>query len=317
MPAPRIHHTVHETAVEAPADRVYALVRDAASWPQRFTPTVHVRREELGPRDERLHLWATANDEVKHWTSHRTLDPVRRRVTFRQEVCSPPVAAMGGEWVIEDRPGGTSTLTLHHDFAAVDDLPGNVEWITSATDRNSTTELQNIKALAEGWREPDELLFSFEDHETVHAPADTVYGFLRDADQWPHRLPHVARMELAEPSDGIQQMTMVTRAGNGSEHTTASVRVCFPAERTIVYKQVTTPPLMTLHTGRWTVADTGDGLRVTSQHTIRLNAAAIPAVVGEGATPAEARTYVREAVGGNSAATLALAKEFAEARHAD
>ncbi|MGA5560979.1 aromatase/cyclase [Streptomyces platensis] len=319
MPAPRTHHAVHDTVIDASAERVYALVADAVSWPQRFTPTVHVRREETGTQSERLHIWATANGEVKHWTSHRTLDPERRRVTFRQEICSPPVAAMDGEWVIEELSGGGSKLTLHHDYAAVDDLPADVTWITAATDHNSRTELANIKTLAESWREPesDDLLFSFEDHETVHARTETVYDFLRDAAQWPTRLPHVSRMELAEPSDGVQQMTMVTRAGSGgAEHTTESVRVCFPAERTIVYKQVTTPPLMALHTGRWTVTDTGTGLRVTSQHTIRLNAAAIPAVLGEGATPAQARRYVREAVGGNSAATLALAKEFAEARHA-
>ncbi len=108
---------------------------------------------------------------------------------------------------------------------------------------------------------------------------------------------------------------MVTRAGNGSEHTTESVRVCFPGDR-IVYKQLVTPPLMAAHTGIWTLEKGAEGLKVTSHHTIALNASAIPAVLGEEATPASARAYVRAAVGGNSAATLAHAKRFTESAHA-
>jgi ribosome-associated toxin RatA of RatAB toxin-antitoxin module len=316
MPAPTSHRAVHRTEIDAPAVQVYALIRDAAEWPRHFAPTVHVERAQLDARSERLRIWATANGEVKHWTSHRSLDPDGLSVRFRQEVCSPPVAAMSGEWALREWPGGRCELTLHHTFAAVDDRPEDVEWITTATDRNSRTELANIKALAEHPGSDAELLFSFEDSETVHAPAEAVYAFLAEAGKWPGRLPHVSRLDLTEPSGGVQVMTMVTRAGDGSEHTTESVRVCFPDERRIVYKQIGTPPLMTLHTGEWSIRDTGNGLRVTSQHTIRINEAAITGILGADATAADARARVRAAVGGNSAATLALAKRFAEAPHA-
>ncbi|MEU7040853.1 aromatase/cyclase [Streptomyces varsoviensis] len=309
------HRTVHETEIDAPADTVYAIIADATAWPERFTPTVHVEREPLGAAAERLRIWATANGEVKHWTSRRDLDAAARRVRFRQEVCSPPVAAMGGEWVVEERPGDATRLVLHHDFEAVDDHADQVAWIGTATDRNSRTELANIKALAEGWEDRSELVFSFSDSELIDGPADVAYDFLQQAAKWPDRLPHVSRMELTEPAPNVQAMTMVTRAGNGSEHTTESVRVCFPADR-IVYKQLVTPPLMTTHTGVWRLEKTAGGIKVTSHHTIALNASAIPAVLGEEATPASARAYVRAAVGGNSAATLAHAKRFTESAHA-
>ncbi|KOG87069.1 cyclase, partial [Streptomyces varsoviensis] len=68
------HRTVHETEIDAPADTVYAIIADATAWPERFTPTVHVEREPLGAAAERLRIWATANGEVKHWTSRRDLD---------------------------------------------------------------------------------------------------------------------------------------------------------------------------------------------------------------------------------------------------
>ncbi|RDG36585.1 aromatase/cyclase [Streptomyces corynorhini] len=316
MPVPTSHHAVHRIGIEAPAGRVYALIRDAAEWPRRFTPTVHVERAALDARGERLRIWATANGEVKHWTSRRTLDPEGLNIRFRQEVCSPPVAAMSGTWALRERPGASCELTLSHTFAVVDDRPEDVRWTTTATDRNSRTELANIKALAERPASGAQPLFSFEDSELVRAPAEAVYAFLAEARKWPARLPHVSRLDLAEPSDGVQVMTMATRAKDGSEHTTESVRVCFPEERRIVYKQVRTPPLMVLHTGEWSVRDTGNGLLVTSRHTVGINEAAVPAVLGADATVADARARVRAAVGGNSAATLALAKGFAEAPHA-
>ena len=72
---------------------------------QRPPPTVHADYAERGETEERIRLWATANGEVKNWTSRRRLDPAALRVEFRQEVSSPPVAAMGGTWIVEPLAG--------------------------------------------------------------------------------------------------------------------------------------------------------------------------------------------------------------------
>ncbi|MFD7594483.1 aromatase/cyclase [Kitasatospora sp. NPDC059812] len=309
----RTQHTTHDIDVAAPADVVYAVIADALAWPRRFGPTLHVEHEALTADTERLRIWAGANGEVKHWTSRRELDGGRRRIRFRQEVSSPPVASMAGEWQVHERPGG-ATLTLTHEFTAVDDDPQGVEWITRATDRNSRTELGNIKALAESWPALADLEFEFEDSVLVDAPLETVYGFLHEAAEWPGRLPHVARLDLREDVPGIQHMAMDTRTADGSEHTTESIRICFPGTA-IAYKQLRTPSMMSAHTGRWTFEQTGHGVRVTSWHAVVLNPEAIPAILGPEATTASARTFIRSAAGGNSRATLALAKRFAEERH--
>ncbi|MFE4519376.1 aromatase/cyclase [Kitasatospora sp. NPDC056783] len=308
MPATR--HTTHSIDVDAPADTVYALIADAPAWPRRFAPTLHVEREELAPGAERLRIWARANGEVKHWTSRRELDPGQRRIAFRQEVSSPPVASMAGGWQVTERPGG-ATLTLTHEFGALDDDPRGLDWITEATDRNSRSELAAIKDLAERWDGLAELEFEFEDSVLVDAAPETVHDFLRDAAAWPARLPHVARLDLREESGGIQHMAMDTRTADGSEHTTESVRICLPGTD-IAYKQLRTPSMMAAHTGRWSVQPTEHGVRVTSWHAVVLNPEAIPAVLGPDATAATARRFIRDAAGGNSRATLGLAKRFAE-----
>lgn len=307
----RIHHTTHQIEISAAAETIYGLIADAPQWPVRFGPTVHVERTSSGGGEERLAIWALANSEVKHWTSRRDLDANRRRIRFRQERSSPPVAAMGGEWIVTPIPGG-SQLTLRHDFAPVSEDPADVAWILSATDRNSETELANIKALAEGTAGRPDLTFGFADEVVVGGPAERVYEFLYAAARWPDRLPHVSRLELREDTPGIQVMTMDTKAEDGSVHTTESARVCFPHQR-IVYKQIATPVLMTAHVGEWSLTGESAGTRVVSRHTITINEQGITGVLGADAGVPEARAFLRKAVGGNSRATLELAKSFAEA----
>jgi hypothetical protein len=307
-------HTTHEIDIAAPADIVYRIIADATSWPQYFRPTVHVERSEVDATTERLRIWATANDAVKAWTSRRHLDATGRRVRFEQEVSTPPVAFMGGEWIVDPGPGGSTRLVLTHEFAAVDDDPAGIEWITRATNRNSETELANIKTLAEGWDRLARLVFSFEGSVVVHGPLEAVYEFLYRADQWPDRLPHVARLELREDVENVQHMVMDTRAKNGSVHTTESGRVCFPSQR-IVYKQLATPALLTAHTGEWLLEKGEDGgVLATSRHTITVNEAAIGTVLGPDATVESAKTFLRDVIGANSETTLRLAKEYAESR---
>lgn len=300
-------HTEHEILIDAPPATVYGLIADAVQWPQFFAPSVHVERTELPASAERLRIWATANGDVKSWTSRRVLHA--DRIEFRQEVSSPPVAAMAGEWIVQPAGDGTK-LTLTHDFEAVDNDLAGVAWITEATNRNSETELGNIKALAEQFGRLADLVFTFADSVLLPAGStEAAYDFLYQAKLWPERLPHVTRMDLTEDVENVQPMTMDTLAKDGSVHTTESVRVCFPHQR-IVYKQTVPPSLMTAHTGEWTLAETGDGVLATSNHTVTVNEANIAKVLGAKATVADAREFIRKAAGGNSLATLTHLKNF-------
>jgi aromatase len=308
------HVVEHQIEINVPADDVYRLIADVTGWPQVFTPTVHVEYLERSATEERIRIWATANGEIKTWVSRRTLDPVQRRIEFRQEISAHPVAAMGGTWLIEPAGATGSVVRLLHDYRAVDDDPAHLEWIERAVDTNSRSELATLKSTVEA--ASAELTFSFDDHVHVDGRAADVFDFLNEAQLWNERLPHVARVALTEPTSGVQWLEMDTLTRDGSKHTTRSVRVCFPKDR-IVYKQTTLPALMTLHTGRWTIvadADGGPGLTVTSQHTVTINEANIERILGAGADIAAAREFVQRALSANSCATLRYAKEFAESR---
>lgn len=308
-----VREVEHEITVAAPATEVYRLIAQVSQWPRIYPPTIYVHQLEPGDREERIRIWATANGEAKTWTSHRTLDPVRMRIGFRQEVSSPPVAAMSGTWIIEPTSEAASRVRLLHAFRAVDDDEKGLAWIDEAVDRNSRSELAGLKRSVEQVAGAGEALFSFEDSVRIDGSAEDAYAFVNDAQLWPKRLPHVESTVLTEDVPGLQCLEMVTRAPNGSAHTTKSYRVCFPHRR-IVYKQVTMPALMSLHTGCWTFSQDDLGAIATSQHTVLLNTENIKPLMGERATEADAREHVRQALSANSRATLGLAAQYAESR---
>jgi aromatase len=303
----------HEITVYSPAEDVYRLIAGVENWPLMFPPTVHVDHVERGEKDERIRIWATANGEAKQWTSHRELDPDGLRIDFRQEVSAPPVAAMGGSWIVEQAGQGTSRVRLLHSYRAVDDDAESLRWIEAAVERNSRSELVALKAHAESAASGGELMTTFEDSVRINGSAKDVYDFINEADRWPERLPHVARVRFAEPTPGLQTLEMDTTARDGSAHTTTSVRVCFPHHK-IVYKQTQLPALMSLHTGQWTLTDSEAGVTAASRHTVAVNPASIAAILGPDAGIEDASRYLRTALTANSLATLGHARDYAERR---
>ncbi|MGW3131960.1 aromatase/cyclase [Streptomyces sp. NPDC001123] len=303
----------HEVTISAPAAEVYRLIADVANWPRIFPPTIYVDHLERSGNEELIGIWATANGEAKNWTSRRVLDPEGLRITFRQTVSTPPVASMGGTWIIEPLDTATSRVRLLHDYTAVGDDPAGLAWIDEAVDRNSRSELAALKTNVELATASQELTFSFEDTVQVDGAAKDLYDFVNEADRWSERLPHVATVRLTEDTPGLQTLEMDTRAKDGSTHTTKSYRVCLDGWK-IAYKQTTLPALMNLHTGYWTFRETDEGTFASSQHTVVLRPENIAKILGPEAGVAEAREYVQGALSTNSRATLNHAKAYAEAR---
>lgn len=303
----------HEITVSASAADVYRLIAEVENWPRLFPPSIYVDHVERTGTEEVIRIWATANGEAKNWTSRRVLDPDRMRIEFRQEVTTPPVANMGGTWIVEPLSASESRLRLLHDYRAIDDDPEKLRWIDEAVDRNSRSELAGLKDNLEFVASSEELTFSFEDTVAIVGSAKDVYDFINEAGLWSERLPHVATVRLTEDVPGLQTLEMDTRAKDGSVHTTKSYRVCLPHEK-IAYKQTTLPALLSLHTGYWTFRETERGVAASSQHTVVIRPENIEAILGPDAGVADAKAYVQAALSTNSRATLGHAKDYAEAR---
>jgi aromatase len=313
MSVERVHRTSYAVDVAAPAGVLYGLVADTTQWPLFVPPTVHVERLDFDGTRDRFRMWVTANGSVNSWISRRYLDAENRTIDFHQEIAAAPAAHMGGRWVVEELGRDRSRITLLHDFTVTGDDPAGTEWLTRATDDNSRAELARLKQTAELWDRIDELQLTFEESVRVQGPAELVYDFLYGVQDWPDQLAHVARAEVREEQPGIQIVTMDTvTPGGGPAETTESVRVCFPHAGRICFKQTRTAPLITAHSGEWSVTPDENGVTAVATHNVLLREDAVETVLGPGADLAQARRYVRDSLGAASAATLGLARRHAE-----
>lgn len=314
MTRSRTHTMEHVRVVNAPPEVLYELVADVTRWPVIFGPSLHVRHLHRGPTDERFQLWALVGGQVKNWTSRRTLDASGLRITFEQERSHAPIVSMGGSWCFHAVRGGRTQVVLGHHFSANGQRV--IDWIADAVDRNSEDELAALGRIAELASPVYEVIDTFEDTIRLSGSATDAYTFINRSDEWPDRLSHVRRVALREEQPGVQHMEMDTVTADGSAHTTKSVRICFPHEQ-IVYKQLVAPAMLLGHSGAWHFADVPgepDSAVATARHTVAINPAAARQVLGADSTLADARRYLREALGGNGRATLAHAGRYAESR---
>ncbi|WP_331725806.1 aromatase/cyclase (plasmid) [Streptomyces xanthophaeus] len=311
MSAERVAKATHTVDVAAPAGVVYGLLADAVKWPLYFSPHVHVERLEFDGERERLRMWSLMDGQLKSWISLRHLDPLERRITFRQELPASPLASLDGTLTVRSEDPHTTEVELLYDFGVVGDLLDDVAWMERATAGISRTQLAELKGFAMCWTRLDELVLTFEDSVRTTGPAELVYDFLYRAGDWPELVPHVTKVDLSEGAPGVQRMTMETLTEHGS-HTTDSVRICFPHAGRIIHKQTTTAPLLEAHTGEWCVVPDETGVTVFAQHSVVLREEDIAAVLGEHASLADARRHVRESLGRRSLALLAQAKKHAE-----
>nr|P16560.1 RecName: Full=Granaticin polyketide synthase bifunctional cyclase/dehydratase [Streptomyces violaceoruber]CAA09656.1 aromatase [Streptomyces violaceoruber]CAA34267.1 unnamed protein product [Streptomyces violaceoruber]CAA34372.1 unnamed protein product [Streptomyces violaceoruber] len=312
LPSPTVHRSEHTVTVAAPPEALYALVADVTRWPAVFEPTVHVRHLAREGRTERFEIWAEVNGEIAHWRSRRVLDPVRRYVSFRQEHSRPPVTSMSGGWLFRPLADGRTEIVLRHRFTVADDDPAAVARIEEALDRNSARELGALAALAETGHPVDELVFSFTDTLPLQGAARDAYTFVERAERWAELLPHVAQCGADRAGTGLEQwLEMDTVTADGSTHTTRSARIC-RAPEWIAYNEQRTPRLVSGHSGEWTFAQTPEGPVATARHTVAVDPSGITEVLGPDATLADARAYLRDALGRNSLATLRHAAEAAQ-----
>ncbi|WP_406117820.1 aromatase/cyclase [Streptomyces sp. NBC_00989] len=301
---------VHRIQVAAPAGVVYAVLADAAQLPLYFAPSIHVERLDFDGGRERLRMWFLVGGRLQSWTSWRCLDPVERRIEVRPEAPGSPLESMRGVVSIRDRGPHASELELRYGFGAREGAPAGGLWPGRLADLNIRLQLTQLKRFAERWSRLDDLVLSCEDSIRIEGPAELAYDFLYRAGDWPGHVAHISGAHVSEEAPGIQRLTLRTPAGDGV-HTSESVRICFPHAGRIVHKQTTPSPLLTAHTGEWSLTEDERGATLTSRQTVVLCEEDIPAVLGDGASLADARRQVRAALGRDCRALLTLAGRHA------
>ena len=144
---PRIaHRTTHRTSINAPADLVFSMLRDASHWPYLDGLTVYSERVRGDDATHELRTSVVSNGALSSSHCWRVFDAASHRAEFQQLDLEPPLLQLGGDWEI--RPSdGLSVVTLNHGFEIDDEHIA--ERINQIIEDYSRRELEALRASCE------------------------------------------------------------------------------------------------------------------------------------------------------------------------
>jgi hypothetical protein len=113
------HRTTHRLSINAPADLVFSMLRDASHWPYLDGLTVYSERVSGDDTTHELRTSVVSNGSLSSSHCWRVFDAGRHRAEFQQLNLEAPLQQLGGDWEIRQADGLT-VVTLNHAFE-VDD----------------------------------------------------------------------------------------------------------------------------------------------------------------------------------------------------
>ncbi|BCW69156.1 hypothetical protein NicSoilB8_02000 [Arthrobacter sp. NicSoilB8] len=140
------HRTTHRLSINAPADLVFSMLRDASHWPYLDGLTVYSERVSGDDATHELRTSVVSNGALSSSHSWRVFDAASHRAEFQQLDLEPPLLQLGGDWEI--RPtDGPSVVTLNHGFEVDDEHLA--ERINQIIEDYSRRELEALRASCE------------------------------------------------------------------------------------------------------------------------------------------------------------------------
>ncbi|WP_090582994.1 SRPBCC family protein [Arthrobacter sp. ov407] len=142
----RTHRTTHRLGINAPADLVFSMLRDASHWPYLDGLTVYSERVSGDDAGHELRTSVVSNGSLSSSHCWRVFDAASHRAEFHQLDLEPPLRELGGGWEI--RPAdGLSVATLTHEFELDDEHLA--ERINAIIEDYSRRELEALRVSCE------------------------------------------------------------------------------------------------------------------------------------------------------------------------
>ncbi|WP_456510219.1 SRPBCC family protein [Arthrobacter sp. TE12231] len=125
MSTPRIahrttHRTTHRLSINAPADLVFSMLRDASHWPYLDGLTVYSERVSGDDTTHELRTSVVSNGSLSSSHCWRVFNAARHRAEFQQLNLEAPLQQLSGDWEIRQADGLTM-VTLNHAFEVDDE----------------------------------------------------------------------------------------------------------------------------------------------------------------------------------------------------
>jgi hypothetical protein len=140
--------TTHRLTIDAPADLIFAVLRDSSHWPYMDGLTVYSERVSGDDYDHEVRTSVVANGSLNSSHCHRVCDAEGHRAEFRQLGLVPPLLSLAGGWAIH-RTDGFSEVTLNHEFEVDEDFGNLPELVHRVLDEYSQRELEALRLSCE------------------------------------------------------------------------------------------------------------------------------------------------------------------------
>ncbi|MEG4207167.1 SRPBCC family protein [Microcoleus sp. Pol7_A1] len=312
-------NTFHSIVCHAPVKAVYQIISDTAQWPDLFESCVSTEVLEKGDAYQLVRITAQENGREMTWDTHRKFLPEINGVDFYLPVPMPLLTDMQGRWRVVPLDSGGSLLFVERSFTVKEDVTGLVEGVTTSEEavdfmlnfihRNGGKEMIAIKSIVEGKdHQEDELSFSFESSRVLPFPGVDIYNLLADAANWSSLLPHCQAVDMLYDDGSNQEFIMEVGTAYGNERI-RSIRRCRRDVLTIEYFQPKPPPVMSRHSGRWTLNNVPGGTEVFARHEFQIEPNTCRNLFGEGDITSY-KQRLHDALEKNSLATIAACQNY-------
>jgi ribosome-associated toxin RatA of RatAB toxin-antitoxin module len=320
------HKATHSIICDVPVGRVYRFISDSPRWPDVLEPCEAVTVVSSDDDSEHIEVTARVNDQSMTWQSRRRFLPAVYGVDAVVVRPMTLVKAMTTSWRVVALNSQQSLLLLEHDYDLCGEVSGLIDgvrthaeasrFIATAIDRNSTTELGNIKASveADAYPEIDDSVASEQHmrHSIIcRAPADAVYQLVRSTSSWPRIFDACQEVSLLEVTPDSELVRVYATSGGGTVSWDTRRRYSDSIRR-VDYQLITPMPLVSSMRGEWRVIELGPELcLLTVDRAWQL----LPEVAGIQPgidTPSEAARYLRGYLHGNADAEMLAIRALAE-----
>jgi uncharacterized protein YndB with AHSA1/START domain len=157
----RVWTARHTIKVAAPPKRVYQLVTNVDQWPRLFDSVLAVEHLGYHGTNERVRFWGTFGEHRGSWVSAREVNPKRMQVRFRDERSNPPLASLGGLWLVVPKGSG-SQVVLDHYYRVVDNNVAEAQGLEQTIARSGNAMLAALREAAEAG-DTDDMWFPLPD----------------------------------------------------------------------------------------------------------------------------------------------------------
>lgn len=170
----KTHRTTHRLGINAPADLVFSMLRDASHWPYLDGLTVYSERVSGDDAAHELRTSVVSNGSLSSSHSWRAFDAASHRAEFHQLDLEFPLRELGGDWEIRPEDG-LSVVSLTHEFEVDDEhLAGRLNAIIEDYSRR---ELEALRVSCERLS----LLLQHHAPQTHPAPHPTPQSTAKEA----------------------------------------------------------------------------------------------------------------------------------------